>query len=729
LFGISQLFLNLQERNLLVVTGLFILALVLAILTYRRTFPPLSKRKMLLLLGLRVVALFSLFLVLSEPILTIARRQIQKPAVALLVDFSRSMNLKSTDVKRIDQMRNLLRNDIFEDISSRAELTTYGFADSIVTLNLKEGLPDSLGQATAIGDAIKSIEGKLQEENLVGMVILSDGANNLGEDPVLAARDTDIPIYTCGIGEYIPPKDVSIERVVHGDVGYVGDEISLGVDISQIGFEQLKVPVSIKEDKKTLSQRSLNLDKSGATHSVDLSIIPEEPGLHRYHLIVPAFDDELVKENNRRSFTIKVLKSKIRILLISGSPNWEYTFLKRALEKDINVELESLVYGKDKRPISGRFPPGEREMEAFDILILVDPPRFILKEHQGQINDFVFKQGGSALFLLGKEFMDTHGFVEVSSILPFDISGRTVNYKSTNLNLKLTEEGKLHPITRLADNSEQNEKIWSDLPPFLGTALLGSVAQDATHLAGFRNPADPGAFSPGIAVKNYGGGKIMAITTSPFWRWDFLLWGIGKNNQAYQTFWNNSIRWLVIREDMDLVNLFTDKKTYKGGERITLKAKVFDQNYQKIKDASVVVNIKGEASPDSEVVNLSLDDLGDYTATLRALPPGKYTFEGSVFIGSTKIGTKKNEFLVEEYQLEDADLKTDFDLLRRIAEASGGKYYEQEEIGNLSNDIGLLEREKQSTKEISLWSHPLLLAIFVLCLSIEWAIRKRSQLL
>jgi hypothetical protein len=729
LFGISQLFLNLQERNLWVVASLFILALVLAFLTYRHTFPPIGKRRKSLLLGLRVMALFSLFLVLSEPILTIARRQIQKPTVALLVDFSRSMNLKSTDVKRIDQLRNLLRNDIFEDISSRAELTTYGFADSVVSLDLREGLPDSLGQATAIGDAIKSIEEKLQEENLVGMVILSDGANNLGEDPVLAARATDIPIYTYGIGEYIPPKDVSIERIVHGDVGYVGDEISIGADISQIGFEQLKLTVSIKENKKTLSQRNLNLDKSGATHSVDLGIIPEEPGLHRYDLIIPVLDDELVKENNRRSFTIKVLKSKMRILLISGSPNWEYTFLKRALEEDSNVELESLVYGKAKRPISGRFPPGERELGAFDILIFVDPPRFILEEHQGQIDDFVLKQGGSALFLLGKEFMDTHGFVEVSSILPFDISGRTVSFTSANLNLRLTEEGRLHPITRLADNLEQNEKTWSDLPPFLGTALLGSVAQDATQLAGFRNPADPGAFSPGIAVKNYGKGKVMAITTTPFWRWDFLLWGIGKDNRAYQTFWNNSIRWLVIREDMDLVNLFTDKKTYKGGERITLKAKVFDQNYQKIKDASVVANIKGEALPDSEVINLSLDELGDYTTTLRALPPGKYIFAGSVFRDGRKIGTKKGEFFVEEFSMEDADLKTDFDLLRRIAEASGGKYYEQEDIGNLPNDIGLLEKEKQSTKEISLWNNPLLLAIFVLCLSIEWAIRKRSQLL
>ncbi|KPL01100.1 MAG: hypothetical protein AMJ91_01435 [candidate division Zixibacteria bacterium SM23_73_3] len=729
MLGISKLLLNLQERNLEMVIGLFILAILFAIFTYRHTFPPLSKRKKTLLLALRIVALFSLFLVLSEPILTIARRHVQKPVIALLLDTSGSMNLKGTDIKRIEALQNLLKNDIFKKISYLAELKTFGFADSLIPMNLERKFPDSLGNATSIGDAIELVVKKLSRQNLRGIVILSDGANNLGEDPVLVARSTNIPIYTRGVGEYIPPKDVSIERMVYNDIAYVDDQIPVQVDISQTGFDQLKIPVSIKEKKNTLAQQNLNLGKSGATQTVDLTIIPKEAGLHRYDLAIPVLDGESVKENNRRSFTIKVLKSKIAILLISGSLNWEYTFLKRALEKDKNIELKTLVYGTKGQPVLGRFPQGEKQLSLFDILIFIDPPGFILKSHEKEIEDFVFSKGGSTLFLLGKEFMDTHGFMETSSLLPFDPAGRSITFSSANINLKLTEEGKLHPVTRLVENSEENEKIWSDLPPFLGVVILGSVTKDASNLAGFRNPQIPDVFSPGIVVRNYGKGKVMAITTTPFWRWDFLLWGIGKDNQIYQTFWNNSVRWLVVREDMDLINLFTDKKIYKGGERITFKAKIFDQNYQKIGDASVGVNIKGEALPDSELVNLSLDELGNYTATLRALPPGRYSFEGKVFRDGKKLGVKKGEFLVEEYSVEDSDLKTDFDLLKRIAEVSGGEYYQKEQIENLTGDLNLVEKEKQKTKEIQLWNHPLLLAIFVLCLSIEWAVRKRSQLL
>ncbi|MGB8658557.1 MAG: hypothetical protein WCE90_12365 [Candidatus Zixiibacteriota bacterium] len=729
MFGIGKLILSLQERNLWVVIGLFLLALLAASLVYRRTFPPLTKRKKALLLGLRIIALFSLFLVLSEPVMTIVRRYTQRPVIALLVDSSRSMNLKGTATTRKEELHNLLKNEVFGKISSESDLRTFAFADSVIPLSGRQNLPDSLGNATSIGEAIKSVEQKLQDENLGGIVILSDGANNLGEDPVFLAQSKAIPIYACGVGGYVPPKDLSIDRIVYNDVGYVGDKIPVQVDVSQTGLDDLKVPISLEEKKKTLAQQNLSLGKSGATQRVELSITPEEPGLHQYQISMPVLKEETVGENNQRSFTIKVLKSKIRILLITGTLDWEYTFLKRALGKDKNVELETLVYGKDGKPIQGTFPQGERQLSSFDIAILVDPPRFILSDHKDDIQDYVFAKGGALLLLLGKEFMDTHAFADVPSVLPFDLAGSNVTFVSSSASLQLTEEGKLHPILRLVENTEENLKLWSDLPPFLGTAILGPAAQDATTLAGFKSPSSPNVFLPGIVVKNYGKGKVMATTVTPFWRWDFLLRGIGKGDQVYQTLWNNAVRWLVVREDIDLINVFTDRRIYKGGETITFQAKIFDQNYQKVKDASVLAIIKSDLRPDSEVVNLSLDDLGDYSATARALPPGHYTFKGEVTRDGKKIGTKTGEFLVEAYTLEDSDLKTNFDLLKKIAEVSGGKYYEKDQIGNLVNDLKLAQREEQKTKEIQLWNSPLLLAIFVLCLSVEWAVRKRSQLL
>ena len=734
MLGITKLLMNFQEKNLWLVIGLFILAILLAFLTYKRTYPPISKRKKALLLSLRIIALFSLFLLLSEPILTIVKRHTQEPVVAVLLDASESMNLKGAQVTRKEELQDLLRSGFLEKLSSKSELEVYGFADTISPLNLNEGLPDSLGKATSIGEVTKSVEEKLKDQNLKGILILSDGANNLGEDPVFVAKSKEIPIYTCGIGEYTPPKDIAIERIVYNDIGYVDNKLPIQVDISQVGFDKLKIPISIKKispsgGKETLTQKNLTLSTSGGTQTFELGITPKEEGLHQYELTVPQQKEESVKENNRRLFSIKVLKSKMKVLLVTGSLNWEYTFLKRTLEKDKNIELKSLVYGKNRRIISGRFPQGEKELNQFDILVFVDPPGFIFAQHGKEVNDFVFRNGGSALFLLGKDFIESKAFVEAGTILPFDLEGATIRYSSASLNVELTQEGRLHPITRLVENAEENLKTWSELPPFLGTASLGTASKQAVTLATFIDPSSPEVILPAIVVRNYGKGKMMVTTVTPFWRWDFLLWGIGKDNQSYQKLWNNSIRWLVTREDMDLINIFTDKKIYKSGEKINFSAKIFDQNYQKIKDASVLLKIKGEAPADSEMLSLSLDLMGDYIGTLRSLSPGKYLFEGEVLLDETKIGTKTGEFTVEEYSLEDADLTTDFDLLKKMAEVSGGKFYEKDQIGNLVTDLELAERQKEKTKEIQLWNHPILLVLFVGCLSAEWAIRKRAQLL
>ena len=734
MLGITKLLINLQEKNLWLVIGLFILAIFLAFLTYKRTYPPISKRKKALLLSLRIVALFCLFLLLSEPILTIARRFVQKPVVAILVDTSKSMNLKGTQISRKEELQNLLKNKAFEKLSSKATVETYGFADTLFTFDSSQDFPESLGKATSIGEATKYVEEKLKDKNLRGILILSDGSNNLGEDPVFVAKSKDIPIYTCGIGEYTPPKDIAIERIIHHDIGYVDNKIPIQVDISQVGFDKLKIPISIKRisgsrGKETQAQKNLTLSTSGGTQTLEFAITPKEEGLHQYELTVPQQKEELVKENNRRIFSIKVLKSKIKVLVVTGSLNWEYTFLKRALEKDKNIELKSLVYGKNKKVILGRFPQGEKELSQSDILIFVDPPNFIFAQYKKEINDFVFRNGGSALFLLGKDFIASKAFMEATSILPFDLGGAKIRYFPANLSLELTSEGSLHPITRLVENSEENLKVWSEFPPFLGVASLGSPSKDAVILATFKNPSNPEIILPGIVVKNYGKGKMMAATVNPFWRWDFLLWGIGKDNRSYQKLWNNSVRWLITREDMDLINIFTDKKIYKSGERINFCAKIFDQNYQKIKDASVLLKIKGEAEADSEMLSLSLDQMGDYKGILRSLSPGKYLFKGEVFRDETKVGSKKGEFTVEEYSLEDADLSTDFDLLKKMAEVSGGKFYEKDQIGNLVDDLELVEKQEERTKEIQLWNHPILLILFIGCLSAEWAIRKRAQLL
>ena len=67
-------------------------------------------------------------------------------------------------------------------------------------------------------------------------------------------------------------------------------------------------------------------------------------------------------------------------------------------------------------------------------------------------------------------------------------------------------------------------------------------------------------------------------------------------------------------------------------------------------------------------------------------------------------------------------------LLTQIAEISGGKYYNPEELVSFGKDLRLEKKILEKKRTIQLWNSPLLLIFFILFISLEWFIRKKNQL-
>src|SRR3989304_4041477 len=101
---------------LLSTSGFFIflsavVAVSLSIFAYRHTVPVLPQAKRYLLVGLRSLALFFLILLFLEPILRLVRKETKPPAVAILVDDSKSMNLTDRGGNRAEIARALLKSN------------------------------------------------------------------------------------------------------------------------------------------------------------------------------------------------------------------------------------------------------------------------------------------------------------------------------------------------------------------------------------------------------------------------------------------------------------------------------------------------------------------------------------------------------------------------------------------------------------------------------------------
>jgi hypothetical protein len=462
---------------------------------------------------------------------------------------------------------------------------------------------------------------------------------------------------------------------------------------------------------------------SGEIQELKLVFEPEIKGINRYQVVIPKGEGETFLQNNLKSFTQKVLDRKFRLLLVSQSLNWEYTFLRRLLASDKDITFESLVLSKPNQPPSGQVIPPER-LREYDLLVLLDSPQF-LEQNQKAIRELLYGKGISILLIVGEEFYKRGGLLSSMDFLPFEII-KGERPLSQTFNLALTQEGKVHPITRLSDDPEENLSLWTNLPPFEQMIPLKEKT-GAKILALFNGNQE---VLPGIIVKEQEKGKIEVLSFSPLWKWDFLLWGIGQDNSAYKRLWENSFRWLLSKEDLERFKIFTDKNVYKRGEEIKFTSRLFDESYQKIKGAEIKIKLyPKEKEADSSLFSLTPDENGDYSYTVSFLPPGRYLFKGEARQNGIILGTSSGSFEIEQTSLEDEDLKPDKELLQQIALISGGEYSEPENFSSLLNGLNLEKRVRLKTREIPLWTQPFLLLLFILFLSTEWFFRKRFQLL
>jgi len=700
----------------------------LIFLLYRATSPPLTAKKRWLLSILRILALASIFLVVASSIFSFTFKQNLTPTLAVLIDNSSSMNFTDQDGSRKKVLESILASDFLKKFPVNINLTHYHFSDTLVKSSSADK-PNLEGKSTSLGNALSYLKNEVKEKNVVGALVLSDGGDNFGPDPIKVSSELDFPVYTVGIGSQAFPQDVAIEEIIYDEIVYKDNSTPIEVSVMSYGFANQKVPVEIRENKNLLARQEIQLSGSGQNQKLVLYLFPKEEGLHRYNLSLPHLSGELNYKNNQRSFSLKVLKSRVKVLAFTNNLSWEFTFLKRFLESQKNLDCSFVAYGMNQKPLTKEFPRTEKELEQYDLLISVNSSIDFFRGKEERLNTWVLKNGKSILMLLGPEAPALARLNPNFKFFPGKLNPAKAGF--VNFQLQLTLEGKFNPITNLASSESGNLKIWSSLPPFLGIAQVESVHSDAKVLAAYS--ILPGEEDlPGIVIKNFpSGGKVMATLAYPFWRWDFLQWGFGNNNQSYQTFWGNSIRWLTAPEEKEKLFVKTDKLIYQSGEKVNFQAQIYNESFQKIPGAEIQVKTGLRFENKNQVVSdliLTENEPGNYKGELTAIQPGRYFYEASIKKNGKLLGTTKEEFVVDEFSLEDQSLTMNKKLLTQIAEVSGGKYYNPEELESFSKDLKLEKKILEKKRTIQLWNHPVLLIFFIFFISLEWFIRKKNQL-
>ncbi len=742
-----------------------ILVLVLAWTLYYRTTVEVSSALKILLVGLRSGILIILLLCLLQPVSIVSRVIPQESYIAVLLDNSRSMNIRDMEGQqsRAAMMTNHIfgGNGLLSKLEEQFRVRVFAFDADARRIDTAEDLSFA-GSKTVFSQSLDDGMESLKGLPVSGVILISDGGDNSAGDPLRTAsafKSAQIPVFTLGVGVERLPKDLEIVRIHASETVMEGSIFDVNLLLRNQGYDDREIELQVEEGNRVVLSEKIKLENSGRVTRHTLQLNAEREGILVYTVRIPPQEDEIVSENNQRMFLVSNTRRQSDILYVEGHPRHEYKFIRRAIQGDKALRLVTYLQTgphkflrqgiKSPEELEKGFPGSREELFEYEAVIFGDVSRAFFSEEQLEITkEFVSKRGGGFLMLGGstgfeENFMNT----PIAEILPViqirqqslpenlrgeRVSGDALDDRPTGdkYNLRLTAQGEDSPMMRLGLEAEQNRQLWEKMPQLQGINVTRRAKSGATVLAVHPNLRFEDTPLPLIVHERYGRGRTMAIMTASTWRWQMLQ---PYEDLSHERFWRQVLRWLTV-DSPPRIRMILDRESYSPGERVEIQIQVSDKTYTLLDDATVWLKI---GKPDGTVEDMRLqwniEQEGVYRGSFEVLQEGAYHLEASATTSSPQneetILTKRPlSFLVVTSDLEFSNPGMNAALLEKIAETSGGQYFKWQDRNKLLEAIHHARKTHTVEMEEDLWDMPLVLILLFIFFTIEWISRRRKGL-
>ncbi|MGE3801622.1 MAG: hypothetical protein AB7H80_11430 [Candidatus Kapaibacterium sp.] len=694
--------------------------------SYRKTLPPVAPARRRTLIALRTLGITLLLLALFELLISSVGYRTEDPILLAAFDNSESMTLLGSSDSRIAEARSGMRMLFESELAS--QMLPFSFSDSIQSFpsSALDSVASAKGSETNIANLFDLASDSIRSRNLGAIVIFTDGRYNSGPNPAFDAERLGLPVYVVGLGDSVEPRDISIEQLFTNDIAYVGSEQPVQVRIRSAGYDQRPAELILQDDNGVVARQPVTILPGVNEYTANFLWTPRTEGTARLKASIQNFDDELTGRNNSQSSLVRVKSNKRRYIMISGSPNPDFAFMKRRLQNNPEVELLTFVQRDGTSFLEGTLSPAS--FNDAETVVLIDYPTKESNRTTVEMIASTIRRGNIPLLTILGGNVDYEKLTIIEDLLPVKL-GRT-RTNETQVFTDITPSGENHPATGFSDSG-----AWSRMPPIFKSETTFSLRPESEMLATARIGSSR-LDEPLIVSRKVGKSRSLMVVGYGIWRWDLI--GEGKAAAAgreelnvLDNFANSTLRWLAVREDEQQVKITTSKKIYNLGESVRFLGQVYDESYQPVNNAAVKVQIEGPNG--STELTLAPSGSGRYEGILSGLPAGDYRFSGDANVGDKKIGSDAGRFVIDEVGIEFIQTSMNVSFLRALAERTGGKFYTVNQLGSLVEDIRqnkkFTERSIEQNEEWSMRESIWFLIAALLCFSVEWFIRKRSGML
>jgi hypothetical protein len=713
-------------RTLLPAAGLAVTAVLFGSWSYRRASPQPTAAVRRALVASRSAALAIAGFVLLSPVLEYSRPAGRKPAFALMVDDSRSMaEAEKGGTGRSGTAARLAAGPGFRSLSGGGRLSVVLFSDRVRFFG-PDGVDSSKarGPATDLAAAFRALVALPVEDRPAAVILVSDGAVNLGGDPVRAAEDLGVPVHTLCVGDSNPAPDVRIVRALSGRTVTAESDCPVEVSVSGRGFGGRSVAVSLFAGDTKADGKTVDLPPEGREADVRLSWRPMVPGDWTLRAAVTRFPGEWSAGNNDRRWTVQVLKRRLRVLVLAGGPGPDLSFIRRGLESAGDFQVETRIWKSGSEFYEGR-AFSESELSGADVVFLVNVPapgfpgpvwRNAVSAIRSSRLPFAWFPGKAA---------DTDALGALGDRLPFTALVRGV---SRTVTCRLTAEGDNHPAVRLREGADANRRAWLSLPPVSAVVRrldLKPWAASVVDGVPAENPAvEPAGGLPLIVAGRSAEGKCLAVLAEGIYRWELVSAGLGSADAVLAPFLENAVRWLVRGDDGRPVRFIDETGSADAGRDFPVAVWVTDAASRPVSGGRVDVTIEGPSGRGTQT--LEETDTRIYRGSVRPAEPGPHRIAAEARLDGALLGRDTMFVSVQPFLPELIDSRSRPELLRSISETTGGMILNPGDPDPLSG-LPLPVAERMMTPvRIGLYDMPWLLIPLAMLLVFEWILRRRA---
>ena len=768
------------SRDLLpVALGVAALVILVSLWGYSRARLPM--RLKLAGITLKTLGIALLCFCLLEPQWVREEATPKANIIAVMADNSQGMTIRDagSTTSRAEEMAKALKPEPGgwqEALDENFVIKRYTFdtrrrwTDDFTSLDFK-------GRASSLIGSTRELGQRFSGQPLAGILLFSDG-NATDERQLESLEDglgTLPPIYPVVMGKPSAIKDISITNLVQVTSPFEDAPVSIHCDLEVTGFRPTD-PIEIRlldPDGVLIETQS---PVAAQANNIKFEVKPEALGVSFYTVEASQakspdgqpVEEEATMANNRRIVAVERRREPYRILYVAGRPNWEYKFLKRALDDDPQVDLVGLIriakrepkfvflgrggessnplfkgFGgddeeerydkpilkrlnvKDEEELKDEFPKSAAELFGYHAIILDDLESAFFMPHQRElIRRHVSERGGGFMMLGGQESFTQGGYenTPIAELLPVYLQRRGAVTPVDNLEYKLEREGRLSKWMRLRKTEADEEDRLEDMPRFRVLNQVDRIKPGATVMASMLD--GNGNKLPALVVQRYGHGKSAALLVGDMWRWQMA--GAGKRDDLPRA-WRQIIRWLVA-EVPNRVQLTSEPES---GARRKLTVKAKDGEFKPLGYANVELSVL-PAGDESKAIDLAKPvgtEIGVFESSYKPGEEGGYVARAKVrdeegkMIGEVEAGWASNP-AADEFN----SLQPNVTLMEKLAKRTGGQLLAVSDLANWAKELPMKKADVMQPFPTTLWHLPWMFAVALLLLVTEWWLRRRHWL-